>query len=182
MAIISVSLRYGAEPLVIAIGWIIVVAFAVIFAMTILALVGIVKLPARYRAVLFTKLILEVIAAGLFLFYRGMTSPELPRRIVLIHAEASNIRIVPVDQVKKVWGKSCSNGNPNKGSVSFVPASDNLPSKICYRPKQSPPGTVDVVSYSLTGSDGVPRDEQMTVVVVGPDELVSNSQDADNQP
>jgi hypothetical protein len=61
-----------------AIGWVIVIAFAITFAVTIGALIKKIKIDRRYLTPLFVKLILEVIAAGLFLFYNGFNACEQP--------------------------------------------------------------------------------------------------------
>lgn len=53
------------------VGWIVIVAFAVTLFITIGALIGHFYIEPRYLKILFVKLILEVIAAALFLFYRG---------------------------------------------------------------------------------------------------------------
>lgn len=58
--------------LYLAIGWLVVLAFAVTFTVTILALIGRVIIDRGYMKALFAKLILEVIAAGFFLFYQGL--------------------------------------------------------------------------------------------------------------
>jgi hypothetical protein len=60
-----------------AVGWTVIVAFAVTLFITIGALIGRFKIQPRYLNALFVKLILEVVAAALFLFYRG-PGEELP--------------------------------------------------------------------------------------------------------
>lgn len=60
-----------------AIGWTIIVAFAVTLFITVGALIGHFRIEPRYLNALFVKLILEVVAAAFFLFYRG-PGEELP--------------------------------------------------------------------------------------------------------
>lgn len=64
--------------LVLVLGWIIVVGFAVTFLVTIGALIGKFKISRKYLALFVTKLVLEVVAAGFFLFYNGITEPRHP--------------------------------------------------------------------------------------------------------
>jgi len=62
-------------PLYVVTGWIVVVAFAITFIVTILALlhrVTKVTIDPKYLKWLFTKMILEIIAGGFFLFYTGV--------------------------------------------------------------------------------------------------------------
>ena len=62
-----------------AIGWVIVVAFAITSAVTILALVGVLKfVNESYLDQLFLILIVELIGAGFFLFYNGHRHPGSP--------------------------------------------------------------------------------------------------------
>jgi hypothetical protein len=61
-----------------AVGWVIVGAFAITFVVTIAALIGVVGIQPQYLSRLFTKLILEIIAAGLFLFYNMLGHSGLP--------------------------------------------------------------------------------------------------------
>ncbi len=58
------------------IGWIIVAAFAVTFAITILSLIGKVQIEDAYKKKLFNALILEIVSAGFFLFYEGLKAPH----------------------------------------------------------------------------------------------------------
>jgi energy-coupling factor transporter transmembrane protein EcfT len=58
-----------------AIAWIIIVAFAVTFVVTILALCGVIKkIPPGFLKLLFGKMILEVIAGGFYIFYTGLST------------------------------------------------------------------------------------------------------------
>ncbi|NQT12651.1 MAG: hypothetical protein HQ582_07880 [Planctomycetes bacterium] len=52
-----------------AIGWVVVVAFAVTFIITMLGLVEVIKIKPQYFQPLFYKMVIEIIAAGFFLFY-----------------------------------------------------------------------------------------------------------------
>jgi len=55
-----------------AIAWVVIVAFALTFVVTILALCKVIKIRQGYLRLLFTKMILEVIAGGFYLFYTGL--------------------------------------------------------------------------------------------------------------
>jgi hypothetical protein len=61
-----------------AMGWVVTIAFAVTCTVTLGALIGKFKIKEKYLTPLFVKLILEVIAAGLFLFYSGHSASEPP--------------------------------------------------------------------------------------------------------
>lgn len=62
--------------------WVVVVAFAITFVITMLALIDRITVKEGYLKILFAKLILEIVAAGLFLFYAGISStyPDRQRR------------------------------------------------------------------------------------------------------
>lgn len=55
--------------------WIVVCAFAVTFVVTILGILQIVTIRDRFLIALFGKMMLEIVIAGLFLFYKGV-SPD----------------------------------------------------------------------------------------------------------
>ncbi|WP_347260791.1 hypothetical protein [Rudaea sp.] len=57
-----------------AIGWAVVFIFIATAVVTLLGLIGRVKLKESYLKILFVKLILEVIVAAFFLFYQGPTT------------------------------------------------------------------------------------------------------------
>src|SRR4051812_37128435 len=57
-----------------AIAWIIIVAFAVTFLVTILAVCNVLTIPANFLRLLFYKLILEIVAGGFYIFYTGYSS------------------------------------------------------------------------------------------------------------
>ena len=59
------------------IGWIVVAGFGITFVVTILGIVGLVKIEKTFLNRLFLLLISEVIAAGFFLFYEEFDPPEL---------------------------------------------------------------------------------------------------------
>lgn len=69
------------EYLYIVIGWIVVVAFAITFIVTIFSLIGKISIEQKYFKFLFFKLLLEIVAAGFFLFYSGVqplaSTPDL---------------------------------------------------------------------------------------------------------
>lgn len=67
------------EQLFITTGWVMLFAFAVTFLVSILALTRVIRLADdRYLKLLFVKMICEVVAAGLFLFYNGTFNYEPP--------------------------------------------------------------------------------------------------------
>jgi hypothetical protein len=57
-------------------GWIVVVAFAATFIVSIAALIGWIKVDEKYRSRLFTSCVLKFVAAGCFLFYSGFSHAE----------------------------------------------------------------------------------------------------------
>lgn len=66
--------------LYLAMGWVIVVAFAITFVVAILGICGKFKMEPVYRRRLFTALILEIVASGFFLFRHGLgqVAPDEP--------------------------------------------------------------------------------------------------------
>jgi hypothetical protein len=67
-----------------AVGWIIVVGFGITFVITLLGLIringrSVIEIQERYMKILFSKLILEIIAAGFFIFYQGGTPTLKPQ-------------------------------------------------------------------------------------------------------
>ena len=60
------------QTIYLAIGWVIVLAFTVTFIVTILALCKKIEMKPSYLGMLFTKLVLEIVAAGFFIFKHGV--------------------------------------------------------------------------------------------------------------
>ncbi|MDQ5827129.1 MAG: hypothetical protein M3441_23445 [Chloroflexota bacterium] len=58
--------------------WIIVVAFAATYVISICALTGIIKVEKKFLAPLFAQSVLPILAAGLFLFYTSVRTPSPP--------------------------------------------------------------------------------------------------------
>jgi hypothetical protein len=59
-----------------AVSWVIVISFAITFLVTISALVGRYRIEEKYLSKLFTALILEIVAAGFFLFYHPVSRAQ----------------------------------------------------------------------------------------------------------
>jgi len=59
-----------------AVSWIVVISFAITFLVTISALGGHYRIEEKYLSKLFTALILEIVSAGFFLFYRPVSHTQ----------------------------------------------------------------------------------------------------------
>ena len=58
-------------------GWIVVGGFAITLIVTILGMIQVVSIQKRYLNRLFALMIVELISAGFFLFYKEFNPPEL---------------------------------------------------------------------------------------------------------
>lgn len=104
------------DTLAVAVGWIIVIAFGVTFIVTILALTNAIKLPGRYLPILFTKLVLEIIAGAFFLFYRGVEAQTPP------YTGEWNGYVAWEDS----WAQKLFNGNNTPGFALANPRSEGV--------------------------------------------------------
>lgn len=82
------------------IGWIIVVGFAATLVITLLSLVGKITIEQQYKKVLFRSLVLEMVAAGFFIFYQGPADLDDVEGYFLFNLEGE-----PVEKVVSTFQK-----------------------------------------------------------------------------
>lgn len=76
------------------IGWTIVLGFAATLIITLLSLVGKIVIEEQYKKVLFRSLVLEMVAAGFFIFYQGSGNLEDVRGYFLFNEAGEPIQKV----------------------------------------------------------------------------------------